>query len=99
MNANNFHQLNKPKETKQDFFTGEHLATIVKYLVSLAIVFLILSAGKWSIEYVTSHQPVPPTQHQVDSSVAKIIKTDFTIFRFLKTLPEKNMQFNFLFKK
>lgn len=63
-----------PKLTRT--FTGEHLVTIIKSLVTLGVVFLLLSTGKWFVEFLVDHQPVSATQEQVDSAVVKLIKPD-----------------------
>ncbi len=65
-----------PKLTRT--FTGDHFVTIIKSLVGLGIVYLLITFAKWGIESAIKFQttPIPPTQGQVDTAVAKVIKAD-----------------------
>lgn len=72
--------MNKKPETRIQaprarFFTGDNVADIISKLISLAIIFLFISAGKWAIEAVVS-LPSPATQAQVDSAVVRLVKPD-----------------------
>lgn len=77
MKASDFNK--KPSEQgtpKQSNFTGEHFVNAIKALVTLGVVFLLLSTGKWFVEFLIDHQPVELTQEQVDSAVVRLIKPD-----------------------
>jgi len=63
-----------PKLTRT--FTGDHFVTAIKSLVSLGVVFLLLTTGKWFVEFLIDHQPIELTQIQVDSAVVRLIKPD-----------------------
>jgi hypothetical protein len=67
-------ELKIPKLTRT--FTGDHLVAIIKSLVGIGIVFLLLSTGKWFVEFLMDHQPVLVTQEQVDSAVVKFVNPD-----------------------
>ena len=64
------------KEPKKRFFTGDNVSKIIGNMVSLVIVFLLLSTGKWAMEFMIDHQPVKLTQAQIDSAVVKLVKPD-----------------------
>jgi len=77
MKASDFNKKSPEQQTpKQKYFTGDHLVTIIKSLVSLGVVFLLLSSGKWFVEFLIDHQPIELTQTQVDSAVVRLIKPD-----------------------
>ena len=76
MQASDLHQISKPKEKKTRFFTGDNISKIIGNLVSLVIIFLLLSTAKWGVQFITDHQPAKATQAQVDSAVVKLVKPD-----------------------
>jgi len=76
MKASDFNKKPSEKTPKQSTFTGEHFTQAIKALAAFGIVLVLLSTGKWFVEFLIDHQPIELTQTQVDSAVVRLIKPD-----------------------
>lgn len=76
MAANNLPKINKPRDPGARLFSGDNIASIIKYSVLLLLGVCLYGISLQGIKVLKFQQPIVATQHQVDSAVAKVVKTD-----------------------